>query len=857
MEEKTRSCLVVTYGPVPTSEYQTVEGGGMRAWGLAKGLQNSGVTVTIAVNNSFPQKLTEFEGISLVNWSLDENFETLMNTFDSIVVSYCMGDPSIFIADKISDDVQLILDVYVPIYIEVAARDSDDVSTELKNYLADIKRFNHVLKRGDYFLCANSSQKTLYMGVLSSLGVLNPRSYRDERILVVPFGIHNEPISNALNPYRALGIKADDFVVLWFGGLYPWFRVDELLTAIDTLSKDQSIKFVFVGGKNPFNANPDFVKQYDKTVAFAEHKKLKGKSVHFVDWVDFDDRINWYSGADVVISINQPGDENEFSWRTRVMDYVWGELAIITNGGDPLSEQLLAKQAAIRLDDLSANSITLTIQQLFKDRKELKTVRDNVRSVKASYFWDTLVLPVVERINTHALAYKDEVAFKEKHNIVIDEAPTMEAPRSKPLVKRTLDLARRTVGHARKKGLRSSAKVAYSLVRTQSRSLLQTSRAKQYVFISHPVDNTGAPVVLLQIIEEFAKKFGGKNIHLVAPVILDEHKERLRRLGVRIDKAAHSLSFRMIRLQLGLRPDDFVLINTIAIYDNYREFILLWLRLGRLKHAYWFIHEDKAQIPAINHTFQEKVTVGKVQALAKNKKLSILVPSERIKDEYNKLLGIQSARAIPLRVEIEDKYRKKRPAKDYAALDFLIVGTPSDGRKGQMIAVAAFSYFLEHYYTKSPKSYRDFRLHLVAMKDDYISQQIVWMGTSLLHKHLVHYQSMPRPKLMELTARCNAVICCSLNESFGLSVAEGMTMGHIVLRNNTAGVDEQLQEGKNGYAIDHTDAVKFAAVIEKVLNKETNSDEDLQKMGATSPAMVSRYNDLTYISEIAPATTDK
>ena len=97
-----------------------------------------------------------------------------------------------------------------------------------------------------------------------------------------------------------------------------------------------------------------------------------------------------------------------------------------------------------------------------------------------------------------------------------------------------------------------------------------------------------------------------------------------------------------------------------------------------------------------------------------------------------------------------------------------------------------------------------------------------WLSKTLTNKNL------------EITSECNAVICCSLNETFGLSVAEGMFMGHVVLRNNAAGVDEQLKENVNGYLIDHTDVAQFAGQIAKVLNKNTLSDSDLQKMGAAS-----------------------
>src|SRR4051794_27802032 len=106
----TRSCLLITYGPVPTPQYQTVEGGGMRVWGLAKGLLANGVDVTVAVKGQWPQDLAEHEGVRLVNWELDEVFADLINSFDSVVVSYCMGEPSLFVVDHIKDDIQLVLD---------------------------------------------------------------------------------------------------------------------------------------------------------------------------------------------------------------------------------------------------------------------------------------------------------------------------------------------------------------------------------------------------------------------------------------------------------------------------------------------------------------------------------------------------------------------------------------------------------------------------------------------------------------------------------------------------------------------------------------------------------------------------
>ena len=130
----------------------------MRAWGLAKGLHANGVRVTVAVNSSFLQDTEEYEGIHLTNWTLDHKFIDLVNSYDMVIMSYCMGDPSVFVARHISTEVIFVLDLYVPIYVEVSARDSDDVAREYSYYMRDIQGYNEVLERGDYVMCANSYQ---------------------------------------------------------------------------------------------------------------------------------------------------------------------------------------------------------------------------------------------------------------------------------------------------------------------------------------------------------------------------------------------------------------------------------------------------------------------------------------------------------------------------------------------------------------------------------------------------------------------------------------------------------------------------------------------------------------------------
>jgi len=849
-DKQVKSCLVITYGPVPTPQYQTVEGGGMRAWGLADGLKSHGVDVTIGINNSFPQEMTEHEGVRLINWGLDADFVQRINSYDAVIISYCMGDPSVFVADNINDDVMLILDAYVPIYIEVSARDSKDIDAEYVNYMADLQRHNHTLKRGDYFLYANDAQELLYSGVLSALGIINPYSYRHKRLLKTPFGIHRLPAVAKTNPYEDLGIKDNDFIVLWFGGIYPWFHVEEYLAAIKELSVDSAIKFVFVGGKNPFNPNPDFSRQYDTAVSFAEQKKLAGKSVFFVDWVDFQDRVDYYKHADVVVSLNQPGEENKFSWRTRVMDYVWGGVATISNGSDPLSEDLLAHGAAIRLPELSAKALTKAIRNVKTKPTELDAVRKQVVEAQKRYFWDVITAEVAGVIDTGDLPYRNEQPLRKLvgQTVETSAAPARSASKMSLVASLPIKVARKV----RQKGVLRTVKIAGGIVKTQIKNRRPVKRPPQFIFISNPINNTGAPIVLLQIVEEYVKKYGAKRVRVIAPGVDEpKQKEYLRKLGVNVEHAVFGVGFHFIRLQLGLQKDDVVFMNTAAIYDSYRDFILLWLKNGRLGRAYWFIHEDIAQLPIIHKEFLNKRNLAQIAQLSKAGSLKLLFPSKRTAEEYDELFGAQMAFPINLRVEVDKHYIRPKTAKDFTAIDFLLSGTAGDGRKGQVLALSAFHSFIKDYYEKDPSKYRPFKLHLVAVdRTTYIAQQVRWIGETQLADHVIIYDSLPKAEALDITSKCNAVICCSLNETFGLYVAEGMLMGHIVLRNNTAGVDEQLQEGVNGYMIDHTNILKFAKTLEKILNVSTVSNEDLLQMSNKSVEIINVYSQQNYLTQI-------
>ncbi len=269
-----KRCIVLSQGPVPTPEHTKVEGGGLRCWGLAKGIaaNNPDISVTVAYYEDYKkddQFTDEYEGIHVATWNLD-NLADLIAGNDSVIVSYCMSELSVRTADLVAPDQQLILDCYVPIYIEVSARNAADLDNEYRNFHVDVGRWGHVLRRGDLFLCASEAQLAYYKGVLSALGRINPVTYHDEMILIVPYGIYRDVPKVTEKPITKLLKNKKSKKILWFGGIYPWFDIRVLIDAVAALNRDLDTTLMIVGAKNPFNTHPDFVRKYEELVKYVK-----------------------------------------------------------------------------------------------------------------------------------------------------------------------------------------------------------------------------------------------------------------------------------------------------------------------------------------------------------------------------------------------------------------------------------------------------------------------------------------------------------------------------------------------------------------------------------------------------------
>jgi hypothetical protein len=396
-------------------------------------------------------------------------------------------------------------------------------------------------------------------------------------------------------------------------------------------------------------------------------------------------------------------------------------------------------------------------------------------------------------------------------------------------------------------GLRRSARLAQANLRPRTAGSAHTSK-RQFIFVSNAIDDSGASQVLLQAVADFAERYRPSQLHVVAPAITNDRFRELTELGVLVDPTT-VIGTRLAGRQLGMQRDDFLLMNTTSIPRDYQAVVLRALSRGTLEHAFWFVHEEIRQLRHDAPLFFAPAFLRQIRVLVEQERLTIATPSIRVADDYNELLSTTKVRNLALRIDVPDGYRHARSAADYEQLDFLIVGAPAVGVNDHWFTLAAFTEFLLSDYPGRPERYRRFTLTLIGIGKDYLSRQVRVLGTSVLGDRLRLLPSLAHEGVLTVVRGCNAVICSSLTESFALVVAEGMAMGHVVLRSDTGGLEEQLEPGVNGFPIDLTDVRAFAAVIEQILNKETTTSEQLRAMGAASQQIIEPYRHGSYVNK--------
>lgn len=370
--------VIVANGPLPISAERVVEGGGLRCWALYTGLLAAGFDVKIAVEEGYFE-----EDESSISFSSTGELINLCNDFDAVIYSTSSGQRALEVFLGLNQNILRIGDAYVPIHIEVAARESSNLGAELVAFERDSKVWLDTLRHCDALLLASQNQYLYYLGLLVGQNRVSPSNYKNLPLLQVLHGA----------AMRQGGLYTPPSVtptLLWWGGFYPWFGWRELEALIESLQDIRpEIKIRIAGAVNPFVRHPDFALGVDEAL---ERFKLM-PNVEVMGWVPYGQRGEVFRNVDMVLALNKISPETSLSWRTRLSDTLEFGVPLATNGSDPFGELIIRRGGGVLLSGAPA-AMALQISDSLTPHG-IEDMKTNISKLGMELSWSEAVKPLV------------------------------------------------------------------------------------------------------------------------------------------------------------------------------------------------------------------------------------------------------------------------------------------------------------------------------------------------------------------------------------------------------------------------------------------------------------------------------
>jgi len=299
----------------------------------------------------------------------------------------------------------VVCDLYDPMHFEVLAQDRDLAPAARHDTVAaTVAALSAQLWRGDLFLCASERQRHLWLGHLAALGRLTPALYDADPsarslLAVAPFGLPDRrPRRTGPGP-RALveGIADGDRLILWAGGVYSWFDPLTLVRAVDQLrSRRPDVRLLFLGMRHPNPDIPEMGMSHDLR-ALSARLGLTDKHVFFNEtWVPYEARQNWLLDADCGVTTHFEHVETTFAFRTRVLDYLWADLPIVTTDGDSFASLVRAEGLGVVVPAEDPDALAAALERVLYDAEFADGCRARIAAVRDRFTWPAVLAPLVE-----------------------------------------------------------------------------------------------------------------------------------------------------------------------------------------------------------------------------------------------------------------------------------------------------------------------------------------------------------------------------------------------------------------------------------------------------------------------------
>lgn len=301
-------------------------------------------------------------------------------------------------------DRPLVFDLYDPSVFELLESGHDQPQARhTRDVLTEIDIVNHVLRRGDYFLCASERQRDLWIGALMVNGRVAPDAQMDPEfrglVDVVPFGIGTPPAERpAGRPALTASvpaIAAADTVLVWGGGLWDWLDPFTVIRAVALLAHRRPVvQLVVFAGIHPTTGQIG-TSTAERARALASELRVAGQHVHFINkYIPYADRGRYLQECDAGVSAHRRHLETRFSFRTRILDYFWAGLPVICTEGDVLADRVASEGLGLVVPPDDVEAFAGAILRLATDAALVAKCRARISETELGT-WNRVVEPLV------------------------------------------------------------------------------------------------------------------------------------------------------------------------------------------------------------------------------------------------------------------------------------------------------------------------------------------------------------------------------------------------------------------------------------------------------------------------------
>ena len=390
-------------------------GPAIRCWELSSHLANKYEVYLVSTRSA------EISSINFHTMLINKkNRDSIFKDSKAVIIQE-IDDTVLYMKKKY--DFDIIYDAYDPVLFETleVSRSVDEKKAALLSELSQAT-INKNLVYADKLICASNRQLDLWIGQLCALGKINIETYKDDNDLskvlaIVSFGISkSQPKKNSQGLRDKFGLSTKDKVIVWGGGIWDWFDPLTLIKAMKIVVKNSpDVKLVFMGIKRP--SEDIEMTMANSAVELAKQTGLYEKNIFFnFGWVDYEDRQNYLCDSDIGISVHFDKIETRFSFRTRVLDYLWADLPIISTEGDYFSEEIFKHKLGLVVKYNDEESVASAIEKLCHSKNN--DIKKRIADYKKMYTWQRQSILLADIIESNKkLAKISQSELKKTINI--------------------------------------------------------------------------------------------------------------------------------------------------------------------------------------------------------------------------------------------------------------------------------------------------------------------------------------------------------------------------------------------------------------------------------------------------------